>query len=145
VPGFPYLYPPGTGWLGYNPKHWVSFSSPPTTRRVTVEVFEPSSTRELTGSPQLSRRKILGRDHIENTLVSSAVVQLLKLNNNGLHNTVSNCNSILVQACLPLRCIAMAVVSLFVSRSLPSNGSIRNSTKKKRIRAELSLYVSMKP
>jgi hypothetical protein len=32
-----YLYPQGTLW----PKHWVPFSSPPTTRRVTVEVLEP--------------------------------------------------------------------------------------------------------
>jgi hypothetical protein len=25
----PYLYPPGTGWPSYNPRHWVPFSSPP--------------------------------------------------------------------------------------------------------------------
>jgi hypothetical protein len=36
-----YLYPPGTRWPSYNPRHWVPFSSPPTTRRATVEVFEP--------------------------------------------------------------------------------------------------------
>jgi hypothetical protein len=42
----PYLYPPGTEWPSYSPRHWVSFSSPPTTRRVTVEVFEPAYTRE---------------------------------------------------------------------------------------------------
>jgi hypothetical protein len=28
-------------WPGYTPRHWVSFSSPPTTRRATVEIFEP--------------------------------------------------------------------------------------------------------
>jgi hypothetical protein len=28
-----YLYPPETGWPSYNPKRWVPFSSPPTTRR----------------------------------------------------------------------------------------------------------------
>jgi hypothetical protein len=28
------------------PRHWVPFSSPPTTRRSTVEAFEPASTRE---------------------------------------------------------------------------------------------------
>jgi hypothetical protein len=33
--------PPGIGWPGYTPRHWVSFSSPPTTRRTTVEVFNP--------------------------------------------------------------------------------------------------------
>jgi hypothetical protein len=27
------------------PRHWVPFSSPPTTRRATVEVFDPASTR----------------------------------------------------------------------------------------------------
>jgi hypothetical protein len=40
----PYLYPPRTGWLGYTPRHWVPFSSPPMTRRATAEVFEPAST-----------------------------------------------------------------------------------------------------
>jgi hypothetical protein len=38
----PYLYPPGTGWPGYTPRHWVPFSSPPTTRRE----FDPASTRD---------------------------------------------------------------------------------------------------
>jgi hypothetical protein len=40
-----YLYPPGTCWPSYNPRQWVPFSSPLTTRRATVEVFEPASTR----------------------------------------------------------------------------------------------------
>jgi hypothetical protein len=40
----PYLYPPGTGWPSYTPRHRVPFSSPFTTRRTTVEVFEPAST-----------------------------------------------------------------------------------------------------
>jgi hypothetical protein len=40
----PYLYPPGTGWPGYTPRHWVPFSSPPITRRATVEVCDPAST-----------------------------------------------------------------------------------------------------
>jgi hypothetical protein len=30
------------------PRQWVPFSSPPTTRRATVEVFEPFSTRDIT-------------------------------------------------------------------------------------------------
>jgi hypothetical protein len=37
----PYLYPRGTGWPSYTPRHWVPFSSPPTTRRATVEVLDP--------------------------------------------------------------------------------------------------------
>jgi hypothetical protein len=41
----PYLYPPGTGWPRYTPGHWVSFPSPLTTRRATVELFQPASTR----------------------------------------------------------------------------------------------------
>jgi hypothetical protein len=41
----PYLYPPGTGWPRYTPRHWVPFSSPPTTRR--VEVFESASTTNI--------------------------------------------------------------------------------------------------
>jgi hypothetical protein len=38
----PYLlvYPPGTGWPSYTHRHWVPFSSPPTTRRATVELCE---------------------------------------------------------------------------------------------------------
>jgi hypothetical protein len=47
----PYLYLPGTGWPSYTPRHWVPFSSPTTTRRATMEVFEPASTRvELSNS-----------------------------------------------------------------------------------------------
>jgi hypothetical protein len=42
---WPYLYPPGTGWLSYILRHWVPFSSAPTTRRGRVEVFEPASMR----------------------------------------------------------------------------------------------------
>jgi hypothetical protein len=40
-----YLYPPGTGWPSYTPRYCVPFSSPPTTRRAAVEVFEPNYTR----------------------------------------------------------------------------------------------------
>jgi hypothetical protein len=62
----PYLYPPGTGWPSYTPRHRVLFSSPPATRRAKMEVFEPASTggilttmlpsmkSNVTGSSQLS-------------------------------------------------------------------------------------------
>jgi hypothetical protein len=33
----PYLYPPGTEWPSYTPRHWVPFSSPPATRESRVE------------------------------------------------------------------------------------------------------------
>jgi hypothetical protein len=36
---------PRNRWPSYTPKHWVHFSSPPTTRRATVEVFEPATMR----------------------------------------------------------------------------------------------------
>jgi hypothetical protein len=39
----PVFLSPGTGWPGYTPRHWVPFSSSPTTRRATVEVFDPAS------------------------------------------------------------------------------------------------------
>jgi hypothetical protein len=39
-----YLYPPGTGWLSYSLRHWISSSSPPTTRRAAV-MFQPTSTK----------------------------------------------------------------------------------------------------
>jgi hypothetical protein len=51
----PYLYPPGTGWPSYTPAHWVPFPSPLTTRRATVEVFEPSNTRERSMSVEWSQ------------------------------------------------------------------------------------------
>jgi hypothetical protein len=41
----PFLYPPGTGLPSYTPRHWVRISSPATTRRTTVKVFEPASSR----------------------------------------------------------------------------------------------------
>jgi hypothetical protein len=42
-----YLCPPVREWPRYTPRHRVSFSSPLTTRRAAVEVFEPASTRGL--------------------------------------------------------------------------------------------------
>jgi hypothetical protein len=46
----PYLYPPGAGRPSYVSRHRVPFSSPLTTRRVTVEVFEPASARNIFSS-----------------------------------------------------------------------------------------------
>jgi hypothetical protein len=40
-----YLYPTGTGWPSYTPRHWVPFPSPFSTRRATVEVFDCATTR----------------------------------------------------------------------------------------------------
>jgi hypothetical protein len=41
----PVFISPGTEWPSYSPRHWAPFSSPPTTRRATVEVSKPASTR----------------------------------------------------------------------------------------------------
>jgi hypothetical protein len=41
----PYLYPLVTGWPNYTPRHWIPFSSPPTTRRATGDI----RTRLLAG------------------------------------------------------------------------------------------------
>jgi hypothetical protein len=38
--------PAGTGWPSCSPRHWVPFSSSPTTLTATVEVLEPASTRD---------------------------------------------------------------------------------------------------
>jgi hypothetical protein len=43
----PYLYPRGTGCPSYTPRHWVLFSSPPTTLRASVEVIQPAYTQYL--------------------------------------------------------------------------------------------------
>jgi hypothetical protein len=32
-----YLYRSGTRWISYTPRHWVPFSSPPTTRRAATD------------------------------------------------------------------------------------------------------------
>jgi hypothetical protein len=37
----PYLYPTGTRWPIYTLRYWVPSSSPPTTRRATVDVLNP--------------------------------------------------------------------------------------------------------
>jgi hypothetical protein len=40
---YPYLNLLGTGWPSYTPRYGIPFSSPPTTRRATVDVFQPGS------------------------------------------------------------------------------------------------------
>jgi hypothetical protein len=56
--------------------------------------------------------------------------QQLLLETDHAENTVSKSKSTVAEACLPRRCIATAIVSLSVSRSLPSNGSIRHTMNK---------------
>jgi hypothetical protein len=68
----PYLYPPETGWPGYTQRHWVPFSSTPTTRRATVEVFEPTSTRAVTTLSYPLYR--FGTDRIQNNVFDSSSI-----------------------------------------------------------------------
>jgi hypothetical protein len=50
----PFLYSPGTGWPNYTLRHWVTFSSPLTARRATVEVFDPAFKRDCLKRSSLS-------------------------------------------------------------------------------------------
>jgi hypothetical protein len=55
----------------------LPFSSPPTTRRVTVEVFVPDSTRLQGSCSNLLQLYILGEDRIENTsFLNSSIITL---------------------------------------------------------------------
>jgi hypothetical protein len=49
-------------------------------------------------------------DRVENIRFSIVVVELWQLPSNGLQNTISNSNSIVVEVCIPRCCIATAVV-----------------------------------
>jgi hypothetical protein len=55
----PRFYIPRNRVAGYTPRHWVPFSSPATTRRVTVEVFKPTCTRDH--DPTISQLVITSR------------------------------------------------------------------------------------
>jgi hypothetical protein len=110
----------------------IGHSSPSRAQVLSSQPLVQNSTfnRQLETNwvpPQLFSRELIVTDHIGNTPFSIVVVQLLQLPGNGLHNTVSISNPIVVEACLLCRCITTAVVSSFVSRSLPSNGSIRHN------------------
>jgi hypothetical protein len=39
----PCLYPPGTGWPSYTPRHWVPFSSPPLLERLFCPFYNPTA------------------------------------------------------------------------------------------------------
>jgi hypothetical protein len=64
---FPYLYPLGTVWPSYTPRHGGPFSSSPTTCRDTVEVFEPTGYSGLFITCNYSLLHRLESDCIENS------------------------------------------------------------------------------
>jgi hypothetical protein len=92
----PYLYPPGTWWPSYTPRHWVPFSSPPMTRRAMVEVFDPASTRASRNESQSSLLDFtidslcsLCTDRIENiSHNSSSIVAVRGYHSDGVDNTI---------------------------------------------------------
>jgi hypothetical protein len=55
-----YSYPPGTGCPTYTPRKYVRFSSPPTTYRAVVDVFETASTRAILNGKVMLRPTVSG-------------------------------------------------------------------------------------
>jgi hypothetical protein len=108
------------------PRQWVLFFSPPTLAKLRWKYSNPPPHGYFHWvvpvffkvTPRHGPRRKYPRLHC---------CSLLQLPSNGLYNTVSNSNSLVVEACLPRRWIATAVVSLFVSRSFPSNVSVRHN------------------
>jgi hypothetical protein len=70
----PVFISPRTGWPGYTPKHWVPFSSPPTARRATVEVYDPTSTRVSHSHSLFYSLYNFGKDQIEITTSNSVSI-----------------------------------------------------------------------
>jgi hypothetical protein len=96
----PYLYPPRRRWPIYTPRHWVPFSSPPTTRRATVEVFDPASTRMSRSTTMAALLYNIGTDHLENIVPNN-----------------------LVHSCMRIRCRGYVLIEL-----LQSNGCLLQSS-----------------
>jgi hypothetical protein len=92
----PYLYPPETGWPGYTPRHWVRFSSPLTTRRATVEIFDSAALYRL---PVYN----LVANYIGNTVSNSSIVAWSSYK---IFSTVAS-ESAAIERCLQRRCLAM--------------------------------------
>jgi hypothetical protein len=90
------------------PRHWVSFLSPPTTRRSTMEVFDPASTR----AAQLTSKHV------------SVITSWLRRTENKFFYCCSNRFHGNV-FCSWRRYTVTVLVHLLISRSLPSNGSTR--------------------
>jgi hypothetical protein len=114
----PYLYPPARGWSGYTHRDWVPFSSFLTTRRATVEVFDPASIRvywplQLGRSSDISSEQA-HRKHRFQPFFRCCYGRLPS-------------DSPDIFGMFTVRYQATVIVSLFVSRRLPSNSSISDN------------------
>jgi hypothetical protein len=121
----------------------LPFSSPPTTRRATVEVFEPASTRETTRL--ITSLAYNGTDRVENT---DPLAMQLSLSDGVTYSTVTcaaigtdcaeNTTSLLFTGCChstfpPLKeyatiyCVSTGTVTEYIkgARSLVRHGSTR--------------------
>jgi hypothetical protein len=100
---------PRKWWPIYTPRHRVPFSSPPTTPRATVEVFEPASTR---GSSSSCVRSSQGGYHRDSRL-----------------QHIFYCCVASPRTCLPNRAIGCKRHLLHCCvRALPGNGCFYAST-----------------
>jgi hypothetical protein len=83
-------HPPGTGWPGCTPRHWVPFLSPPTTHRAMVEVcVEPlliMLTWKASSIPSRSPQICISIEMCVNELLSSS--GLLQLSGDLSHHKI---------------------------------------------------------
>jgi hypothetical protein len=106
----PYLYPPGRGWSSYNPRHWVPFSSPPTTLRATVTSTPPPHGLSCLRSLFCS----LGAVPTENTtsqLFLCCLQRRCYLTVEYKRHSIASCVFVAAGMCLPSHCLAMDVCS----------------------------------
>jgi hypothetical protein len=71
---YPYLYPFRNRVAQLYPRHWAPFSSPPKTRRTTVELFVPTSMQGAISQCTTDSLCSLGSDRIENTTSKSSSI-----------------------------------------------------------------------
>jgi hypothetical protein len=118
----PYLYPPGTGWPSYIPRHWVPFSSPPTTSRTKV-VFEAASARDELSSRIGVFLYALALDRGENAVRCCTTIVSV--------GTCLFAKALVSNGCVCLLIKNVLLSSDVVSWSLPSNGSAHYNTMRK--------------
>jgi hypothetical protein len=90
-----------TRLTNYTPRHWVPFSSPSTTRRATVEVFDPTSARSKHGEELIAYFHRHDKNRVENDSFNSSSI---------------------------VACVFVAVVTFLPSRCLAAIGDTRADT-----------------